>query len=361
MNKIKKKILENAFIVNWKKNLKKHPMKWLEIEVTRRCPFDCLHCGSSCSMQSPYEEELSMDEILSACKKVADAYGAENVKVAITGGEPLARRDIHHLVARITEMGFRASLVTNGYLINEKNLKLIRASGIQSMSISIDGLKENHDWLRNKKGAFEQTVKAIKMVVDSGLFYIEPLTTLHSKNIDELPELEKLLIDLGVNSWRLGKVFPIGRANEYPELFLSSSQYKQMLDFIKVRYNDKKRKMPVSFCEEGYLGDEYEMEVRNYFNQCQAGVNICTILADGSLTGCAALEGGFIQGNIKSDDIVDVWENRYREFRDLSWKQQGACGKCEQWEVCMGDAMHLWTKGGKNPAVCHYQMLKHAK
>ena len=299
-----------------------------------------------------------MDEILSVCRKIADKYGAKNIKVAITGGEPFVRKDLFHLIARITEMGFRASVVTNGYLMREEHINLLFASGIRSLSISLDGLRENHNWLRGKPDSFQKAVNALKLLKDSGLFYVEAITTVNKRNIQELDRIEDLLAGIGLHGWRLAKTFPIGRAKGHPDLFIGDAELKYLIDFVRDHRKNKKRKIKdISFVEEGYFGDKYELEIRGYFVQCPAGVNILTVMADGSITGCAAASRNFIQGSIKKDDITDIWENQFQLFRDRSWMRRGICGSCGSWENCRGDGFHLWEKGEMNPALCNLSKM----
>ena len=196
----------------------------------------------------------------------------------------------------------------------------------------------------------------LRRLQDSGFFYVEPITTVNRRNLKELPRMEEMFLAEGVPSWRMFKTFPIGRANDYPELFLDGAEFGTLLDFIKKRYNDKRRKMKVTFCEIGYLGD-YELEVRSFFAQCFAGINTLAVLADGSITGCAAASKEFVQGNVRTDDVIDVWENRFQAFRDRSWMTKGKCGSCGVYGWCRGDGLHLGTKDGTDPAECNFGLL----
>ena len=176
------------------------------------------------------------------------------------------------------------------------------------------------------------------------------------KTLEELPRMHQLLHDLQTDHWRLTRVFPIGRALDFPELILNSGELHRLLDFIK----GKRQKEPdfLSYAEEGCLGKKYDYLSRDCAQHCDAGVHILTLLADGSVTGCAAVDHAFIQGNIKTDDPVDLWENAFKPFRDRSWMRQGICGSCEDWRYCHGDGMHLWKPDKKNPVNCVKHMLK---
>lgn len=64
-------------------------------EVTMGCNMRCGHCGSSCAEALP--EELTSKEALDLCDEIAQ-LGLR--WITLSGGEPLTRKDIHHLVAR---------------------------------------------------------------------------------------------------------------------------------------------------------------------------------------------------------------------------------------------------------------------
>ncbi|OHD56604.1 MAG: hypothetical protein A2Y33_03660 [Spirochaetes bacterium GWF1_51_8] len=356
MLKVFKKLAHDAFLENWKQNVETHRMHWLEVEVTHRCQLHCLHCGSSCGTEQYAPKELDFEEWLDVFRKVAKAYDPAQIKVAVTGGEPLVRPDIYRLIANITEMGYKVSLMTNGMTMDDRIVKYLAAAHVNGIGVSIDGLEENHDWLRNKKGAFAKATDTLKRLRDSGFFYVEPITTVNKRNLRELERMEEMFIAMDMPSWRMFKTFPIGRANGYPELFLDGVEFKYLMDFIRKRYTDKRRKMKVSFCEIGYLG-EYELDVRSFFAQCFAGINTLAVLAEGSITGCAAVSPEFIQGNVRTDDVVDVWEHRFHVFRDRSWMKQGKCGSCNVYPYCRGDGFHLWKKDGADPAECNYSLL----
>jgi radical SAM protein with 4Fe4S-binding SPASM domain len=354
---IQKNLLSAIYNLDWDNNIKVHPIQWLELEVTRRCPLSCLHCGSSCSAKAQSSKELSTIDIINICSKIASRYNPKKINIAITGGEPFARTDLLHLVANITEMGFRVGIITNGFYILDTLPKYLYAAGIRSMTVSLDGMEGSHNWLRNHTEAFRKAVNALKILKESKLFYVEAMTIVNKRNIKELHEMENLLSEIGVDGWRFGKTFPIGRAINYQELFIGKAELKYLLDFIKQKKYDKNRKIKdITYFEEGCYGNQYELEIRKYFRHCQAGVNILTVMADGSITGCAAASPDFIQGSIYKDDIIDTWENKFAVFRDRNWMKNGDCGGCRQWRNCRGDGIHLWKKDSLNPTICNFKL-----
>ena len=86
-----------------------------------------------------------------------------------------------------------------------------------SMSISIDGLEEEHTYLRRNPSSFKTVVQAIDLMMGEwnrtgGRFLFDVITCVHRKNLENLPALRDFLIEKGVPAWRIFSIFPSGRA-----------------------------------------------------------------------------------------------------------------------------------------------------
>ena len=166
-----------------------------------------------------------------------------------------------------------------------------------------------------------------------------------------------MLIKNGIKRWRIATVFPKGRAKENPLFQLTNSEFKQVFDFI--RETKQLKKISVNYGCEGFLGS-YEKNVRNYPFFCRAGVNISSVLCDGSISACPSLRGDYIQGNIYKDDLWDVWQNRYQVMRDRRWAKIDECKSCKYWRYCEGSSLHLRDEKTKELAYCHVKRLEDA-
>ena len=137
-----------------------YPLRMVAWELTRGCNLACVHCRASAE-RGPYSGELSTEE----CFRVMDEIASFSKPVIIlTGGEPLLRKDIFDLARYGSEKGFRMVMATNGTLITEKMVKMMKASGIQRISVSLDGpTPETHDAFRKVRGAFEGSLRGIEI------------------------------------------------------------------------------------------------------------------------------------------------------------------------------------------------------
>jgi cyclic pyranopterin phosphate synthase len=120
------------------------PLRDLRISVTDRCNFRCVYCMPKDVFGRDYQfmdrrELLSFEEL----ERVARAFVAHGVeKLRITGGEPLLRRDLDSLIARLASLGDHdVTLTTNGALLAKQAAKL-RAAGLSRVTVSLDSLDE---------------------------------------------------------------------------------------------------------------------------------------------------------------------------------------------------------------------------
>lgn len=299
---------------------------------------------------------MPLDDFLSALDTIGKP--AENFIVVLTGGEPLLRADIEICGLEIRKRGMRWSLVTNGQLYDkEKHISLLN-SGLGALTISLDGLEESHNWLRNSKNSFKKVDNAIDLAVSSRRLNFDVVTCVNKRNIHELAPIREYLIQKGVKAWRLFTIVPIGRAKNNPDLFLTNNRFKELMDFISDCR--KKSNIAVQFSCEGYVG-EYETKVRDGFFFCRAGINIGSILIDGSISACPNIDRSFAQGNIYNDNFYDIWQNKFGLFRDRSWTKTGKCADCSDYKDCGGNGLHNWHGDMKNPLVCHNEFVKFVK
>ncbi len=176
--------------------------------LIRRCNLTCKHCYSI-SADKDFPGELSRDEVYS----VMDDLRAFGVPVLIlSGGEPLLRPDIYDISRRARAMGFYVGLSTNGTLIDEHNIERIAEIGYDYVGISIDGLRETHDRFRRRIGAFDESMRAIRLCREAGI-KVGMRFTLTMDNAHELPDLLKLMDAEGVDKFYLSHLNYAGRGN----------------------------------------------------------------------------------------------------------------------------------------------------
>lgn len=297
---------------------------------------------------------MPFEDFLSVIDNITPHINPNNMLVIFTGGEALVRMDLEKCGYELYKRGFPWGVVTNGMLLNRVRLDSLLGAGLHSITVSLDGFEDDHNWLRNNPLSFKNASEGIRMLAGESEIIWDVVTCVSPRNYDRLEDFKNYLISLGVRSWRLFSIFPVGRGAEDSGLQLSDSQFVGMMEFIKKTRADGV--IMASYGCEGFLG-KYEAEVRDKFFSCHAGVNVASVLADGSISGCPSIRANFNQGNIYSDSFIDVWNNRFEKFRDKTWAKKGECEKCKQFRYCLGNGMHLRDEQ-ENLLVCHYHRIE---
>jgi radical SAM enzyme (rSAM/lipoprotein system) len=296
---------------------------------------------------------MPLEDFIRVLDSIAAKTDSRQVFIIITGGEPLVREDIVECCRAIRDHGFPWGMVTNGLYLTPELLHQLVDAGMHAMTISLDGLEENHNWMRGNKDSFRAVSDAIDLLREEPNIVWDIVTCATEHNFSELPALRDFLIDKGVPSWRLLDVFPVGRAAKTPEVLLSDKHYRQLLEFI--RETRRKGSIRTAYGCEGFVG-EYELDVRDYGFFCKAGITVGSVLIDGSISACSSIRSDYHQGNIYEDDFMDVWENRFLLYRDRKWMHKEDCGECNMFRYCKGSGMHLRDGDGKL-LQCHVQRL----
>lgn len=331
-----------------------HRLSYILWECTLRCNLNCIHCGSDCKKDSSVKD-MPAEDFYKAIDQLKDIIDPDKTMIVLTGGEALLRNDIEQIGVNLYKRDLPWGIVTNGMLLTPQKLQSLLNSGMRAITVSLDGLEDSHNWLRGNKNSFKNALAAIKLLTASESLRFDVVTCVTGKNIGELDQIRELLIDNGLKEWRMFTVFPVGRARGKSLLLLNPAEFKGLFDFI--RHTREEKKIRVNYGCEGFLGD-YEGEVRDNFFFCRAGINIASVLADGSISACPNLRDNFIQGSIYKDNFAEVWQNRYGIFRDKSWTKTGICSDCDFYRYCEGNGMHLRDEKTGELLFCHLNRIK---
>ena len=351
---IRKKIVLNLFQKYKKNESKIHTLNYILWECTLRCNLHCIHCGSDCKKDS-FVNDMPTEDFFKAIDQISSIVNPKNTMIVLTGGEALLRNDIENIGINLYNRGFPWGIVTNGMLLDSHRLNSLSNSGLRAITISFDGLESSHNWIRGNKNSFEKVISAIKLLKATKDIKYDVVTCVHQRNFNELAQIKELLIEIGIKDWRIFTVFPIGRAKEQKSLQLTSLEFKELFDFIKQTRQEKR--ITLNYGCEGFLGN-YESEVRDGFFFCRAGINVASILADGSISGCPNLRANFTQGNIYNDNFAEIWQNKYEIFRDKSWTKTGTCSECDFYKYCEGNGMHLRDDQTNELLFCHLKRIE---
>ncbi len=178
-------------------------------EVSRACDLACLPCRAAAQPRRS-ALELSTYEGYELIEQVAEL---RPMGFAFSGGDPLKRPDIYELIDFARRRGLSPSVAPSPTpLLTAEAIEMMKTAGVARLSLGIDGATpESHDGARGIPGAFRHTVDAIRHAKRISL-PVQVNTTLSRINVEELERIASLVGELGVVSWNVSFLVPLGLA-----------------------------------------------------------------------------------------------------------------------------------------------------
>lgn len=347
---------------------KENQLRLVAWETTRNCNLACVHCRASAT-RGPHQGELGTEEALHLLDQIAEVG---KPIIILTGGEPLLRADIFEIARYGTDLGMRMVMALNGTLITEKVARQLADAGIQRISVSLDGSgPETHDRFRQVKGAFEGTLKGIGLLKKAGLdFQIN--TTITKTNLDQIPKIQQLAVDLGAVAHHIFLLVPTGRGKYIVDQEIDAAAYESTLNW----FYDQREKTPLQLkatCAPHYyriLRQRAKEDGLNVSFQthgldavtrgCLGGIGFCFISHRGIVQPCGYLD--LNSGNVRQTSFAEIWYHSdiFSQLRNYD-QLKGKCGPCEYKRVCGGCRARAYEATGdfmSEEPLCSYQPRK---
>lgn len=342
-------------------------------EITLKCNLACSHCGSRAGNARP--EELSTEEALDLVRQLAEVGIKE---VTLIGGEAFMRPDWLTIAEAIAKSGMVCSMTTGGFGISLETAQRMKDAGIQTVSVSFDGMEETHDRLRGRKGSWKSALKTMSHFQEVGLLF-GCNTQINRLSAPEFPLIYEHMRNAGAFAWQIQLTVPMGNAADNWRILL---QPYELLDLYPMLARVTRRAIREGVRVQagnniGYYGP-YERLLRwggepwGFWQGCGAGLSTLGIEADGSIKGCPSLPtAAYVGGNIRERSLWEIVERAPELQFNLNGGTErgtehlwGFCKTCEHAELCRGGCS--WTahvffdRRGNNP-YCHHRALTLAK
>ena len=159
----------------------------LRLSLTDRCNLRCTYCMPAEGLDWLPTPELLTDDELVRLVGVFASMGVRTVR--LTGGEPLLRRGLPGLVARLSELGLRLSLTTNGLGL-ARQAQALRDAGLGRVNVSLDTLRPERFLELTRRDRFVDVVDGLRAAKQAGLDPVKVNTVLmRGVNDDEAADL----------------------------------------------------------------------------------------------------------------------------------------------------------------------------
>lgn len=342
-------------------------------EVTQACDLACVHCRA-CAQPRRSPLELSTSEGESLIRQVREL----DIPVfVLTGGDPLKRPDIYHLVEYGTKLGVRVSLSPSVTpLLTREVLAEFKARGLARVSLSLDGSTPDiHDRFRGVPGSYARTLQAIGWAREIGM-PIQVNSTMSRHNTGDFGALASLVETLGIVLWSVFFLVPTGRgkvrdvlsAEECEQLFAmlydlsgrvsfdvkttEAVHYRRY--FVQRRTLERQTNSKASSHVRGPLWLKSSVIAHpgpDGIPRAVKGINDAKGFVFISHAG-EVYPSGFLPlpgGNIRKQPLAEIYQTSplfvaLRETNNL----KGKCGVCEFREICGGSRARAYALTG-NP------------
>jgi radical SAM protein with 4Fe4S-binding SPASM domain len=340
-------------------NKSKYVPEFCVWELTLKCNMRCKHCGSMAGQAR--ENELTVEE----CLDVADQLKALGCRqVSLIGGEVFLYKGWEKIARKLSENGLEVNISTNGLLLGDEQIAQIKDARLTNVGISLDGMEDNHNDMRNISNSFEKAMKAFDLLNKEEI-PVTVITSVIDKNFEDLWPMHNLLVEKNVNVWQIQIVTPMGNMANKKDVLLSPEKVSLITRFIREKRNEQKIRIYAGD-DIGYF-DENELYLRNRpgtlcaWSGCQAGMRVIGIDSIGNVKGCESLYSDeFIEGNLRKESLEEIWFKAgnfaYNRNFDISMLT-GSCKNCDKGVICRGGcrgACYFSTDSKfENPYCCY--------
>jgi len=323
-------------------------------ETTNACNLKCVHCRAS-AVEDRGSDELSLEQSRSL---LADIATFAKPVIVLSGGEPLVREDIFGIARFGTELGLRMVLATNGTLVDAAVAAEMVASGIQRVSISLDGADaRTHDSFRGLPGAFDAALRGIEFCKSAGM-PVQINTTVAKHNLRQLPAVLELATRIGACALHLFLLVPTGCGKEISgREMISPQEYEQVLSWLYDASKTASLSLKAT-CAPHYFrvmrqrakleGIKITPETHGLeamTKGCLAGSAVCFVSYKGDVYPCGYFPVS--AGNVLKMPLSRIWqESELFESLRNPGLLKGKCGRCEYARVCAGCRARAYAETG---------------
>jgi len=319
-------------------------------ELTHRCPLACPYCSN------PLDLEKVADELdTEAWKRVFSEAAALGVlQVHLSGGEPLARRDLVELVSHCASLGLYTNLITSGIGLTRERLNALSEAGLDHVQLSIqDAEAASADRIAGYEGAFARKQAVAAWVIEAGL----PLTVnavIHHANITRAGRMVELAVALGARRVEIAHTQYYGWGLVNREALMPGKAEAE----AAIAEVEALRKHYAGTIVIDHVIPDYHAR---YPKACMGGWarRTLNVTPSGKVLPCHAAETipGLTFLTVRDASLADIWFNSpaFNVFRGTDWMPE-PCRSCDRKEIdfggCRCQALALTGDAARADPVC---------
>jgi radical SAM protein with 4Fe4S-binding SPASM domain len=288
------------------------------MDITWRCNERCVHCY----LDHDGKGEMSTDEIKDAIRQLADCG---TFFLAISGGEPLLRRDCFEILEYARSLRFNVKLKTNAVMIGPKEAARLRKLGIEQVQISVYSHRpEVHDAITKLPGSLRRTTEAIRHLKANNI-RVSLTDVLMKYNHRDAKAVQKLAQELGVHFVVDPTITPMLNGDRsILNLGITHAELEELMHTEEFVGDVGEFCSPVSA-----VGDEI---LDGY--SCSAGHSLAYISPFGDVYPCVQFP--MPCGSVRKQSFRDIWFDSpaFVELRSVHVRDLHTCSQCSHTAYC---------------------------
>lgn len=306
--------------------------------ITEECDQRCKHCYIYADGYVPIPRMTwrQMKRTLANMKEFCRFYDVIPY-LYITGGDPILHPDFWRLLKRLHRHGVEFSIMGNPFHLDEEACRRMHEMGCTSYQVSIDGLKDTHDWFR-MPGSYDATIASIPVIQSSGMHAIV-MSTVSGTNASQMPAIVDAMVEAKADVFSFGRYCPTSMDRS---IDISPEEYRTLLDELDRKYKkyeaegcftlfDRKDHLfTLLQYEHGeFVPAEHDGEILG----CHCGRSHLTVLPNGDVLACRRFHSRI--GNVFQDRLKDLWRcDLMEKVRDYGSYEK--CSGCRLRDYCRG-------------------------
>jgi pyrroloquinoline quinone biosynthesis protein E len=323
-------------------------------ELSYRCPLHCPYCSNPLEIGSArYRDELTTEQW---ARVFCEAAELGVLQLALTGGEPMVRRDLEQLAAVASDTGLYSTLVTSAIPFPRARAQALRDAGLDHVQISIQDSEPKSSNRIAGRESFERKLDAARLVVALGL----PLTVnvvLHRQNLDRIEQIIALAEELGARRLELANTQYHGWAVLSRAALMPTPEQIEAGERAVAQARERLGpRMEILWV----LPDYYE----EYPKPCMGGWGgeAIVVTPNGEALPCQAATTvpGLAFENVRERSLGEIWfeSDAFNRFRGTAWMTD-PCRSCPlgrqeiDYGGCRCQALHLTASAQATDPVCH--------
>jgi pyrroloquinoline quinone biosynthesis protein E len=326
------------------------PPLGLLAELTHRCPLRCPYCSN------PLDLSRGSAELDTAtwARVFEEAAALGVLQLHLSGGEPTARRDLPDLVRHAARAGLYTNLITAGVLLDAQKLDALAEAGLDHVQLSVqDAEAASADRIGGYAGGHARKIEVGRLVRAAGL----PLTlnaVVHRQNLDRLPALIDLALDLGAARLEVAHVQYYGWALANRAALLPTlDQLLAATATVEAARARLKGRLVIDYVVPDYHAKQPKACMGGW------GRAVLAVSPAGAILPCHAAESlpGLTFPNVRDTSLRDAWERSeaFARYRGTGWMQE-PCRSCdkreEDWGGCRCQAYALTGDPAATDPAC---------